>query len=206
MTSLSFRRTCAIATGLVAALACPALGQRPRPSPAHPPSAAAAGVVAKAVNPCAFASESELKPFVASALVSVFPIDTTTVRLSAPRVSSLACAGGATIEVQVNVSFTAHTAAGASAGSGSFFVRSPLQARVSFTAFSASAPVTATALRQARLCLSDIKVQGIQLRNAPSWLDAAFLQGVLKRTLANPVCAIDITPLVSTYLAQGKTL
>lgn len=152
-------------------------------------------------DPCAYATAQELQAALGAVIGSAFPIVkrkktplrgpggitvgsvTTTLTLSNPEVLSVNCPGA---RLEMRCKARVKTKAASISGKVRFSCR--LAVRLSIIP-GATPSVSASA------CLSKIKIQRLDLRNVPNWIDDTLIKGLLNSSLQNRVC-IDMTAFV----------
>jgi len=158
----------------------------------------------RAVDPCAIASADQLRFVVASGigrrLSASYASGDEHVTLAHADVAAIDCPAPR-VQVRADVRYERGTA---TRTSGGLRFASPLAAVVTYQG-APNAPIRADDVRSASACLTAVSVTALEVRNAPSWLDDAWIKAWLDRLVPNVVC-FDVTSLVYVHLKSGHTM
>lgn len=159
------------------------------------------------IDPCLFASESQLKPLIVMGLNQVFPVRYSKngkhVTIKAPRLIEVNCP-------DLNVSVRNMIRYKKTRGVPQYSTRGKLRFAAELVAQlnlrrGAAEPIQASDVRSASACMTGLKVTRLDLRRIPNWLDNTWVRNRLNKDLNGKLC-VDVTPYVKYFLEQGGGL
>ena len=173
-----------------------------------PPGPLPVVVNTRSVDPCAMFTAAQLQQYIAPQINSAFPIVYSTggesLAIKNPDLRSVTCAP---LQIQAHTDLQYKKTRGfpqfSTSGDASF--QTGVVGRVASTAPS-NAPITASDFQSASLCLTDVNVTSLNLRNVPNWLDNTWLRDYLNQQLVVGNQCQDISVLVSLYLSNGGAI
>ena len=151
------------------------------------------------VDPCIFATAGQLQARVESNVNTAFPISQRGVTLLNPRVVAAKCPNFRT-ELRTDLRYRKDTAVGKVSTSGQARFGSPMVAKVTFTG--SAFPPSPPNIVLAEVCLTDIRVLGLNLRGSPNWFDQSWLRSLLNRELKPRRC-FSVKEEVVSYAQRG---
>jgi hypothetical protein len=162
----------------------------------------------RSVDLCSLASTAQLQQVAKANLAAAFPItynhNGSHLNIHDPQLSGLTCAP-LHIEVSAAIHYRETRGFPQYSTSGTLRFGSPVVARVVSTA-AAGAPITASNFQSARLCLTDIHIDELNLHNVPNWLDNTWIRDYLNQQYGGMQKCNDVSSLVAIYLQNGGTI
>lgn len=166
------------------------------------------------LDPCVFASEDQVRGLFDSRLNQYFPMKPKlesgrSLTLSDPRLSDVRCPN-LNIAVRNKLKYRKTRGVPQYSTSGSLRFGSPVAAQVTYNPGSGGAPQPSD-IQQARACMTDIRILGLDLKRVPNWLDSTWIRKCLNgqfpgcKRLAHQLC-VDVTGPVKSHLARGGRL
>lgn len=160
------------------------------------------------VDPCAVASEDQLRQVLELGIGSAFPIKHGKkgehVTLSRPDLRGFSCPN-LTLEMRLRVRYQKTRGFPQYSTSGTARIRSPVAVRVNHTPVRRGAKLAASQMQSADVCLTDVDVIALNLRRVPNWLDNTWIRKIINEKLSNQHCQ-DVTGWVKLYLTAGNDL
>ena len=153
------------------------------------------------VDPCIFATAEQLQARVQSGVGAAFPLSQRGMTLSNPRVVAAKCPNFRT-EFRTDLRYRKDTAVGNASTRGQARLASPVMAKVTYTGggFAPSPP----SIVLAEICLTDIRVLGLDLRGSPNWLDQSWVRSLVGKEHERRRCFPVTTEVVSYAQRGGK--
>ncbi len=172
----------------------------------------------RTIDPCAVASESQLRDILQAALGYAFPLaakkGSASIRLSHPDLHEIFCPNLA-LAVQGAVQAQFREGTSSVTRDGRVRLRAPGKLRVEYRApLGSDQPETPRDVWNAQTCLTHLEVTALDLDGVPDWLDSTLVQDCLSgdlsgwvgcREVAREMCR-DTTDRVQDYVAQGGEL
>lgn len=160
------------------------------------------------VDPCAVASEDQLRQVLELGIGSAFPIKQSKkgehVTLSRPDLRGFDCPN-LTLEMRLRVRYQKTRGVPQYSTSGQARLRSPVAVRVNHSPVPRGAKLAASQVQSADVCLTDVDVIALNLKRVPNWLDNTWIRKIANRKLSNQHCQ-DVTGWIKVYLAAGNDL
>jgi len=153
------------------------------------------------VDPCIFATAEQLQARVESGVGAAFPLSQRGVTLSNPKVVAAKCPNFRT-EFRTDLRYRKDTKVGRVSASGQTRFGSPVAAKITYTG--GGFPPSPPSIVLAEVCLTDIRVLGLNLRGSPNWLDQGWVRSLLNKELEHRRCFPVTTEVVSYAQRGGK--
>jgi hypothetical protein len=182
-------------------VAVPARAQRP-------PIQSIALVRVKTIDPCIVASTEQLRLLLSAGIGKYFPLhsdhDGEHVTISKPDLRNVDCPN-LRAQIRADVAYSSTRGIAQFQASGSLRLASPIVAKIAYATELPTQPVTATNLKSAQACLTNVEILTLDIKNVPNWLDNTWMKDWLNTQVPNHVC-FDVTSLVYVYLSNGSAL
>ncbi|MBI4545054.1 MAG: hypothetical protein HY703_07665 [Gemmatimonadetes bacterium] len=161
------------------------------------------------IDPCLVATAGQLRLVLAAGLDAAFPVKPPprgghNVTISDPDLQLVDCPGPR-LEARARIQERHRRGPLRRSTSGQFRFASRADGQLTYAVTALPGPIPESAVRRALICLSEIRVLGLDLEKTPDWLDRAWIEDQLNAQLRDQACA-DITGLVRAYLASGGQL
>ncbi len=153
------------------------------------------------VDPCIFATAQQLQARVESGVGAAFPLSQRGVTLSNPSVVAAKCPNFRT-EFRTELRYRKDTAVGKVSTRGQARLGSPVVAKITYTG--GGFPPSPPSIVLAEICLTDIRVLGLNLRGSPNWLDQGWVRSLVSKELEHRRCFPVTTEVVSYAQRGGK--
>jgi hypothetical protein len=172
-------------------------------------AARAPGEGTKAIDPCTIASAEQLKQLIGGGIGTYFPSrdhnGAEWITLKNPDIRTATCPD-LRVELVLDVGFDGTRGGVQFQSSGTMRIGVRMVANITYDGNShVRSKVTADNFRRAATCFRQVEVQTLDIANAPTWLDRAFMRDRLNTALAGSAC-FDVTSLALFYLKGGETL